>query len=189
MTASPTRSSAAAAALAALAIAGAAGCGGDDTVEGPPPAAPATLQLTSDAFADGETIPERYTCEGEDVAPGLSWDGVPAGAQALALVMEDPDAPSGTFVHWTLVDIPPGLAALRSGEVPREATEGANSFGDRGYGGPCPPEGDEPHRYVFLLYALEAPLGLEAGARPDEVRAAIEREATARGQLTGRFGR
>jgi Raf kinase inhibitor-like YbhB/YbcL family protein len=178
MTACRSRASAA---LVALAI---AGCGGGETVEGPPPQAPATMQLTSDAFADGETIPERYTCEGEDVAPALRWDGVPADAQALALVMEDPDAPSGTFVHWTVLDIPADAPAL-----PRDATEGANSFGDRGYGGPCPPEGDEPHRYVFLLYALKAPLGLEAGAEPGEVRAAIEREAIASGQLTGRFGR
>jgi Raf kinase inhibitor-like YbhB/YbcL family protein len=170
-------------ALVVLAIAGLAGCGGE-SVEGPPPEAPETIELTSDAFADGGTIPDRYTCDGDDVPPGLRWDGVPTGARALALVMEDPDAPDGTFVHWTVLDIPPDAVTL-----PREATEGTNSFGDRGYGGPCPPEDDEPHRYVFLIYALEAPLGLEAGAQPDEVRAAIEREAMGRGQLTGRFGR
>jgi Raf kinase inhibitor-like YbhB/YbcL family protein len=182
MTACRTSSSrAAGAALAALAL---AGCGGGESVEGPPPQAPATIRLTSDAFADGETIPERYTCEGEDVAPALRWDGVPAGAQALALVMEDPDAPSGTFVHWTVLDIPPDAETL-----PADAPEGENSFGDEGYGGPCPPEDDEPHRYVFLLYALEAPLGLDAGAPPQDVRDAIEREAIASGQLTGRFGR
>jgi hypothetical protein len=167
--------------LAGLAI---AGCGGGDTVEGPPPEARATMRLSSDAFADGGTIPERYTCDGDDVAPPLTWDGVPAEARGLALLMEDPDAPSGTFVHWTVLDMPADATT-----VPRGATEGENSFGDRGYGGPCPPEGDEPHRYVFLVYALRAPLDLEAGAEPDEVRSALEREAIASGQLTGRFGR
>ena len=178
MTACRTRARAAAV-LATLAL---AGCGGGDTVEGPPPEAPATMRLTSDAFADGGTIPERYTCDG--VAPPLTWDGVPAEARALALLMEDPDAPSGTFVHWTVIDMPADATA-----VPRGATEGENSFGDRGYGGPCPPEDDAPHRYVFLVYALRAPLDLEVGAGPEEVRSAIEREAIASGQLAGRFGR
>jgi Raf kinase inhibitor-like YbhB/YbcL family protein len=104
-------------------------------------------------------------------------------------VVEDPDAPGGTFVHWTLYDLAPAVTSLREDEVPAGAREGENSFGDRGYGGPCPPGDDEPHRYVFLLYALRSPLGLEAGASPPDVRSAIGDRAIARGRVTGRFGR
>jgi Raf kinase inhibitor-like YbhB/YbcL family protein len=165
-----------------------AGCG-DDTVEGPPPAAPATIRLTSAAFEDGGTIPQRFTCDGDDVSPPLSWSGVPGGAKALALVMEDPDAPDGTFVHWILLDIPPRETALAAGDAPSEATAVANSFGDRRYGGPCPPKGDEPHRYRFLLYALKAPLRLDEDVTAADARSAIGDQALASGRLTGRFGR
>ena len=164
------RALAAAAALAGLA----AGCG-DETVEGPPPAAPATIRLTSAAFAEGEAIPRRFTCAGEDVSPPLEWNGVPSRTRALALWMEDPDAPGGTFVHWTLLDLPPDRSGLPTGE--------------RGYRGPCPPEDDEPHRYVFLLYALDAALRLGDDVSPADARAAIGRHAIASGRLTGRFGR
>lgn len=166
-----------------------AACGGGETVEGPAPPAPDEIALTSPAFEAGAAIPREFTCEGEEVSPPLAWSGVPGEAGSLALLMEDPDAPGGTFVHWTLFGLPPEIEALEAGRVPAGAREGENSFGDAGYGGPCPPEGDEPHRYVFLLYALKAPLGLEAGAKPGDVRTAIEREAIASGQLTGRFGR
>jgi len=185
---SDRRSAVAVAALAALAIAGPAGCG-DDGVEGQPPAAPETLRLTSPAFAPGAAIPPRFTCDGEGVSPPLQWGDVPSNARALALLVEDPDAPGGTFVHWTLFDISPRVAGVAAGRVPAGAREGKSSFGDRGYGGPCPPEDDEPHRYVFLLYALRSMLGLSAGASPDDVRAAIGERAIARGRLTGRFGR
>jgi Raf kinase inhibitor-like YbhB/YbcL family protein len=158
-------------------------------VEGPPPAAPDRLTLTSPAFPPGGTIPTRFTCDGEDVSPPLAWTGTPPGTRSLALLVEDPDAPGGTFVHWTLYDLPPRSARLGAGEVPAGAREGESSFGDRGYGGPCPPEDDEPHRYAFLLYALRSPLGLEAGASPGGVRGAIAEHAIARGRLTGRFGR
>ena len=165
------------------------GCGGDGTVEGPPPQAAATIRVTSAGFADGEVIPVRYTCDGENPAPPLAWTGVPEAARGLAVLVEDPDAPDGTFVHWTLFDVPADLPGLETGEVPTNAREGENSFGDRGYGGPCPPEGDEPHRYVFVIYALDGTLGVDAGASPADVRAAIGRRAIARGELTGRFGR
>src|SRR4051794_33134232 len=101
------------AALVACAVL--AGCG-EDTVTGPPPAAPATIRLTSAAFRDGGAIPRRFTCDGDDVSPPLSWAGVPGAAKALALVMEDPDAPGGTFVHWVLLDIPPREMALAAGD-------------------------------------------------------------------------
>lgn len=174
--------------LATLPLLAAAGCGGEK-VEGPPPAAPEELRLRSPAFADGVAIPARFTCEGENVSPPLSWSRVPAGARSLALLVEDPDAPGGTFVHWTLYDLARGATGLAAGRVPGGAREGENSFGEEGYGGPCPPEDDPPHRYVFTLYALDAPLGLEAGASPSEVRDALAERAIARGTLTGRFGR
>jgi Raf kinase inhibitor-like YbhB/YbcL family protein len=185
----PRRSSPVAAlVLTALVAAPLGGCG-DDDVEGPAPAAPERIRLTSTAFAQGATIPVRFTCDGEDVAPPLEWTGVPAIARSLALLLEDPDAPDGTFVHWTLFDLAPSTTALRAGATPAGAREGKNSFGDEGYGGPCPPEGDRPHRYRFILYALRSELGLDAGAPPEDVRAAIDGQAIARGLLRGRFGR
>ena len=175
-----------AAALTLLAVL--AGCGGGgETLKGPPPAAtaPATLRLTSPVLTDGATVPRRFTCDGADAVPPLRVAGVPRAAVALALTMEDPDAPGGTFVHWTSYDFP-----ARDGAVPPAgARTGENSFGGRGYRGPCPPRGDRAHRYVLTVYALRARLGLPAGAKPAEVRRAIARTATARGVLTGRYGR
>jgi Raf kinase inhibitor-like YbhB/YbcL family protein len=173
-------------ALAVLVLA--AGCG-DGNVEGPPPQAPATIRVTSEAFAEGEAIPVRYTCDGDNLSPPLAWTGVPDEARGLALLVEDPDAPNGTFVHWTLFDVPSDSRGLEAGEVPTSAREGENSFGGRGYGGPCPPEGDQPHRYVFVVYALDGALGVAVGASPADVRTAIGRHAIARGELSGRFGR
>jgi Raf kinase inhibitor-like YbhB/YbcL family protein len=174
--------------LAALVAAALTACG-DDTVEGPPPSAPDRIRLTSPAFAPDAAIPSRFTCDGEDVSPPVRWSGVPAETRSLALLLEDPDAPDGTFVHWTLFAIASTSTALREGEVPAGAREGENSFGDSGYGGPCPPEVDEPHRYTFVVYALRSAPELDAGASPDEVRAAISDLAIARGELIGRFGR
>ena len=177
------------AALIAAAVAALAGCGGGDRVEGPPPAAPASITLRSPAFADGATIPKRYGCDGDGVSPPLAWTGVPASAHSLALLMEDPDAPGGTFVHWTLYGLRPGTRRLAEGKLPAGARQGENSFGDRAYGGPCPPEGKGAHRYVFTLYALRDTALPDPGAKPGAVRAAIAGHALARGTLTGRFAR
>ena len=165
-----------------------AGCGGEK-VSGPPPAAPERIRLESPAFRDGGTLPERFTCDGAKVSPPLAWSGVPRRARGLVLLAEDPDAPGGTFLHWSLFELVPSLRRLREGEVPTGAAEGENSFGDTGYGAPCPPEGDDPHRYVFTLYALSVPLVLEGGATPSDVRTAISRAALARGTLSARYGR
>jgi Raf kinase inhibitor-like YbhB/YbcL family protein len=175
--------------LICLLALGVTACGGGDTVEGPAPSAPDEIQLTSTAFEDGATIPREFSCDGDDISPPLAWTGVPADARSLALLVEDPDAPSGTFVHWTLFDIAPDTTFLEAAQVPEGAREGDNSFGDEGYGGPCPPEDDEPHRYVFTLYALSAEPGVDTGAAPEEVREAVADAAIARGQLIGRFGR
>jgi hypothetical protein len=145
------------------------------------------LKLESPAFRDGGAMPKRFSCDGDEVSPPLSWSGVPAGARELALVMEDPDADH--FVHWTVLNIAPDTKGFDEGRLPPDVIETENTFGKRGYGGPCPPEGDDPHHYVFALYALRKPLGLGAGASPDEVRDAVSGDALARGELTGRFGR
>ena len=162
-----------------------AGCG-SEKVSGPPPAAPTRMTLSSPAFGGGAAIPRRFTCDGANASPPLRWSRPPAGARSLALLMEDPDAPGGTFVHWTAYGLAARAGGLEAGQ--RAPREGTNSFGDRGYGGPCPP-GGQTHRYVFTVYALRSPLALPAGAEPGDVRAAIAKSAVARGQLTGRYGR
>src|SRR5688500_9604739 len=111
------------------------------------------IQLSSPAFADGETIPDRFTCDGDDISPPLEWSGIPDDAAELALLVEDPDAPGGTFVHWVLFGLDPKISGLAEGSVPPEAKNGLTSFGKTRYGGPCPPSGDPPHRYVFFLTA------------------------------------
>jgi Raf kinase inhibitor-like YbhB/YbcL family protein len=167
----------------------AAGCGGGDTVEGPAPIAPVQIRLSSPGFAAGAMIPRRYTCDGDDTSPPLVWTKPPKAARELALLMEDPDAPNGTFVHWTVYGIAPRTVLIDVNEPPADAEEGENSFGKRGYSGPCPPEGDKPHRYVFTIYALRSALKLAPGAKPADVRSAIAERAIARGQLVGRFKR
>jgi Raf kinase inhibitor-like YbhB/YbcL family protein len=164
-----------------------AACGGGDEPEKELPRAPETLRVASPAFDDGATIPRRFTCDGDDVSPPLAFLDVPARSSELALVVEDPDA--DRFVHWTVLGLAPDTALMREGGVPAGAVETENSFGDTGWGGPCPPEDDEPHRYVFALYALDAPLGLDEDTSADEVRDALADHALARGTLTGRFGR
>jgi Raf kinase inhibitor-like YbhB/YbcL family protein len=176
-------------ALAALVGAGAVlpGCGGGDKPESQLPGAPESVQVTSPAFEAGQTIPKRFTCDGDEVSPPLTFRDVPPRARELALVVEDPDA--DRFVHWTVLRIPPDTEMLSEGDAPPGSIETENSFGDRGWGGPCPPEGDEPHRYVFALYALSRPLGLDEDASPDDVRSAIGDVAIARGRLTAKYGR
>ena len=145
------------------------------------------MRLTSDAFTDGGTIPKRFTCSGSGVSPPLRWSEVPRGTREFELLVEDPDA--DRFVHWSVLGIPATVHRLVEGHVPAEAVETENGFGDKSWGGPCPPEGDEPHRYVFAVYAVGARLGLGDDASPDDVREAVADHALASGTLTGRFGR
>jgi Raf kinase inhibitor-like YbhB/YbcL family protein len=166
-----------------------AGCGGGgEKVKGPPTTAPKKIRLTSQALAGGAAVPKRFTCDDKDVSPPLRWSGVPHDAKEIALLVEDPDAPGGTFVHWTIFGIDPGTRGLAEGQVPAGAKEGETSFGDEGYGGPCPPKG-ATHKYVFSVYALRERLDLPQGVSPKELRAAIGRTALASGTLTGRYGR
>jgi Raf kinase inhibitor-like YbhB/YbcL family protein len=169
--------------LAALPV----GCGGGDKPSEPLPEADNSITVTSPAFRDGGSIPKRFSCDGDDRSPELRWSGVPVGARELTLVVEDPDA--DRFVHWTVLSIPADADGIEEGRVPAGAIETENSFGKRGWGGPCPPEGDDPHRYVFALYASDDPLPLDRNSSPDDVRAALADHAIARGTLTGRFGR
>jgi Raf kinase inhibitor-like YbhB/YbcL family protein len=144
------------------------------------------MKLTSGAFEEGDTIPRRHTCEAEDVSPPLSWEDVPEGTPSLALVVDDPDAPVGTFIHWLAWGIDPG-GALGEGEAAPH--EGRNDFGETGYRGPCPPPGHGRHRYFFRLHALDAELDLEPGADRDELERAIEGHVLETAELVGGYER
>ena len=143
------------------------------------------LRVRSPAFADGATIPRRYTCDGEGLSPPIEWDAI-AGARSYALIVHDPDAPGGRFVHWVLFDIPASRTALPEGGSAGRA--GTNSAGAARWTPPCPPSGT--HRYVFTIYALDLDsLGLSAGRPADEVIARMGGHVLASGWLTGRYGR
>ncbi len=146
--------------------------------------------LKSSAFAHGEPIPTRYTCQGQDVSPPLSWEGAPASTQSFALIMDDPDAPAQTWVHWVLYNLPADVRALpegvtAEGALPAQAAQGRNSWGREGYGGPCPPSGT--HRYFFKLYALDSFLELPHGASKAELLRAMEGHILAQAQLMGTY--
>ena len=160
----------------------------------PPPAQAGTapgatdLTLSSSAFVSGEPIPVLYTCQGEDLSPPLQWSGPPAGAQAFVLFVDDPDG--GDWVHWSIYNLPAGAAGLpqalpHNAELPDGSRQGKNSWGKLGYGGPCPPSGT--HQYVFRLYALDAPLSLEAGAAKEALFRAMEGHILAQAQLVGLY--
>jgi Raf kinase inhibitor-like YbhB/YbcL family protein len=146
--------------------------------------------LTSSAFRDGDSIPVRHTCDGSNVSPPLVWKGAPEAAAGFALVVDDPDAPSGTFTHWLLLDIPASRSSLPEGRAAAQlAPEGTNGFRTRGYGGPCPPRGHGPHRYRFHLHALREPLNLAAGCSRADVDRALEGRVLATTVLVGRYER
>lgn len=158
-----------------------------------PSAADAALHLTSAAFEDGGTLPSVYTCDGDDVSPPLSWEGAPDATATYALIMDDPDAPVGTWVHWVVYNIPAETTSLAEA-VPSEPTlsdgtqQGQNSWSRAGYGGPCPPGGT--HRYVFKLYALDTALDLSPSeTNKQDLLDAMEGHILARTTLTGRYGR
>jgi hypothetical protein len=147
------------------------------------------LTLTIPAFAAGGTIPAKFTCEGPNVSPELRWSDVPANTQSFALLVDDPDAPAGTFTHWVLFDISADCAGLAEGES-RIGVSGRNDFGRAGYGGPCPPRGHGPHRYFFTLYALDlASLKLKSGADRRQVEAALPGHILAQSKYLGRYER
>jgi Raf kinase inhibitor-like YbhB/YbcL family protein len=136
----------------AIVLALTASCGG--TVTSPGPASGGGMEIESPQLEEGGTVPLEFTCDGEEVSPPLSWSSPPEGADSLTLVVDDPDAPGDTFVHWLVSGIPPDVTGVERGEVPRGGTEEPNSAGRTSYVGPCPPEGDQAHRYRFMIRAL-----------------------------------
>jgi Raf kinase inhibitor-like YbhB/YbcL family protein len=149
--------------------------------------------LKSSAFAAGAEIPEQFTCSGSDVSPALEWSGAPATAASFALVMDDPDAPVGTWVHWVLWNLPLSAHALPQGVPKHEqlgdgSRQGSNDFRKIGYKGPCPPPG-KPHRYFFRLYALDANLNLAPGATRQELDAAMKGHVLGETEYMGTFRR
>src|SRR5437879_6033782 len=151
------------------------------------------LFLKTPAFQNGADIPVQFTCEGHDQSPPLQWGGAPKGTQSFALIVEDPDAPSGMFTHWVLFNLPANVAELPQGippglHVASGGAHGTNDFGKLGYGGPCPPAG-KPHRYIFKLYALDSKLDLSPGAKKSDVERAMEGHVVAHAEIMGKYQR
>lgn len=150
------------------------------------------MKIESSVFKDGGMIPEKYTCDGEDISPPLSWSGVPQGTVSLALICDDPDAPAGTWVHWVLYNIPhtaAGIAEAVSSEkkLSDGSLQGINDFRTIGYGGPCPPSGT--HRYYFKLYALDLKPELEPGATKWQIVQAMKGHVLSEAQLMAKYKR
>jgi Raf kinase inhibitor-like YbhB/YbcL family protein len=150
------------------------------------------FKLTSTAFQEGQAIPRQYTCDGVDVSPPLEWSGAPSGVKSFALICDDPDAPSGTFVHWVLYNLPGEKIGFvenvpKTESVPGGGLQGWNDFKQIGYGGPCPPSGT--HRYFFKLYAVDTELSLKAGATKADVEQAMSGHIVGQAQLMGIYRR
>lgn len=143
------------------------------------------LTVSSLAFQHNGLIPQKYTCDGQDINPPLKVEGVPAETKSLVLIMDDPDAPLGTWDHWIVWNIPPTRTEIKEDTVP--GTEGRNSFRKQRYGGPCPPRG--PHRYFFKVYALETELTLDSNSRKRDVEDAMKNHVLAQGELIGLYKR
>jgi len=149
--------------------------------------------LKSTAFSNGGEIPRKYTCSGENVSPALNWIDPPGQARSLALIVDDPDAPAGTWTHWIIWNIPAQVTSFPEDvpiqeSLPNGARQGKNDFGRIGYGGPCPPPG-RPHRYFFRLYALDAILDLKPGAARGELESAMKPHVLAHAEWMGLFKR
>jgi len=153
-----------------------------------------SLQLTSDAFTNGQSIPAKYSCVGKNISPALAWNDPPAGTQSFALIMDDPDAPFGTWVHWVLYNIKPDMRSLQEDlSIPGKNIDpeaiyvGKNSAGNIGYDGPCPPSGT--HRYFFKLYALDTLISLLPGASEEQILKEMDGHILAQDELMGTFSK
>ena len=146
---------------------------------------PSDIDVTSSAFVQDEEIPVVYSCAGQNISPPLAWSGIPDDTREVAVVVDDPDAPRGTFTHWILYGLPPSTLSLDENTTPAEAKQAKNSAGRAAYAGPCPPSGT--HHYRFTVFALDEPLDLGDGADTDEALDAISEHAVAQGQLVGLF--
>lgn len=177
--------------LALVLVLGSTACGGGEGGRTDDAAtkvdAPHVITVTSNAFQDGRPIPKRFTCDGDSTSPQVAWRGVPKDAKALALVIDDPDASNGTFVHWLLVDMGPETTKVEAGSVPSGAVQAENGAGDASYTGPCPPSGT--HHYRFTIYALKARTGLDDGASTETALGAVRKAAIAQGRLVGTYSR
>jgi len=151
------------------------------------------MKLRSSAFAPGNAIPKQFSCDGQNISPAIAWRGTPASAKTLALIVDDPDAPSGTFVHWVVYNLPASVKYLPQ-DVPKTPTitggglQGHNGTGKDGYKGPCPPAGPV-HHYHFRIYALDTDLKLGPGATADQVEAAIKGHVIGEGETVGTYQR
>ena len=153
----------------------------------------AKIELKTTSFEPGGFIPKRFTCEAADVSPALAWSEPPAGTRSFAIIEDDPDAPSGTFVHWLVYDLPASSRRLPealpgSDQMEGGGRQGTNGFSRTGYSGPCPPPG-KPHRYFIRLYALDGKLDLRPAASRKELDSAMQGHILAQGELMGRFRR
>ncbi len=151
------------------------------------------IELKTTSFTPGGFIPKRFTCEAADVSPALAWTDPPTGTQSFAIIEDDPDAPSGTFVHWLVYDLPASYRKLPEAlsgndQMPGGGRQGTNDFSRTGYSGPCPPPG-KPHRYFIRLYALDAKLNLRPAATRNELDSAMQGHILAQAELMGRFQR
>ena len=146
----------------------------------------AKMKITSSAFQEGATIPSKFTCDGADASPPLQIADIPSGAKSLALIVDDPDAPSGLFTHWMVWNLSPQTSTVAEGRAPK-GVQGTNDFDKSGYGGPCPPSGT--HRYYFKIFALDRELDLPSGAKRAQLDAAMKGHVVAQGELMGRYSR
>jgi Raf kinase inhibitor-like YbhB/YbcL family protein len=144
------------------------------------------MKISSSAFADGSSIPAKYTCDGSDTSPPLAFSGLPPNAKSLALVVDDPDAPGGTFDHWIVWNIPPSTTAVAEGQPP-QGVMGRNGFRKDAYGGPCPPSGE--HRYQFKLYALDSTINLRPSSSKRDLENAMNGHIIAEAQMVGKYKR
>jgi Raf kinase inhibitor-like YbhB/YbcL family protein len=157
-------------------------------------AAKKVIKVQSAAFAPDGIIPTKCTCDGQNVSPALEWSSAPEKTRSLALIVDDPDAPQGTWTHWVLFNLPAAATRVTENVPPREtlanaACQGTNDFKKVGYGGPCPPSGSGTHRYLFKIYALDTRLGLKPGATKDQLLQAMTGHVLAGGQLIGKYSR
>lgn len=144
------------------------------------------MEIRSPAFENGGRIPSKYTCDGEDICPPLQFLDIPKEAASLSLIMDDPDAPGGTFDHWVVWNMPPNTKSIEEGEEPR-GVQGTTSFGSRGYGGPCPPQGE--HRYFFKLYALDSKINLPESSRKTDLEKSMKGHIIKQATLMGKYSR
>lgn len=149
------------------------------------------FHLTTTAFDNGAMIPKKFTCDGKDISPPLTWTEPPKGTKSFAIIVDDPDAPSGTWVHWVLYDVPADTRELTEGirkdrQLPNGALQGRNDFGKIGYNGPCPPKGAS-HRYFFKLYALDSRTNLKTGASKSDLERAMKGHVLTQAEIIGRF--